>query len=232
MAARGQNDRDHDAVRHTEGGSKTKVPQPAKFSGEDRDVVEDVIFTFENYLSGNKVPRSEWPSVAMPLLSGKALSVWIAFAQPLQERRVTPTWDQFVEVLSQAFAKPDRQLAARRALLDIKQTSSVQEFLQRMHLALQDTYCSVKKDKRASDFKGQPRGGQDGGGGGRRDHQQNHQGGGSYGRGDNGGHGHGGGGRDNNNNSQQLQLAEMQRQISDMSKMFNSSRGHDDKRGN
>ena len=116
--------------------SKIKVPQPGKYTGDDKDNVDDAIFTLENYLSGNRIPRADWPSVAMPLLSGKALSTWIAFAQPMHRANQTPTWDQFVDTLTQAFGKPDRQLAARQQLLDIRQIGSVQEYLQRMRMLI------------------------------------------------------------------------------------------------
>lgn len=109
--------------------STARVPQPQKYSGEGQEAVEDVIFAFENYLTGSKVPKSSWPVHAMPLLTGKALQAYIAYAQPVQAAGNAVTWEEFVGVL-QTFARPDRQLAARSQLFKSKQGGSVQEYLQ------------------------------------------------------------------------------------------------------
>ena len=119
---------------HDDSGGRAKVPQPAKYNGDDN--VEDALFCLENYLRGNKISQRDWPAIAMPLLSGKALAVWISHAQPLQHRGVSPTWADFVRVLTQAFTQPDRKIAARTALFDIKQHGSVQEYLQRMRILI------------------------------------------------------------------------------------------------
>ena len=113
------------------------MPQPAKFSGErSDDVIEDVLFTFENYLDGIGAPRDRWPTVAMQLLEKKALAAYIAFAQPLQLAGIAPTWEQFKEVLSLTYAHPDRKLASRQLLLQVSQTGSVSEYLQHVRLLI------------------------------------------------------------------------------------------------
>ena len=112
-----------------------RMPQPAKFSGERSDeVIEDVLFSFENYLDGIGAPRDRWPTVAMQLLEKKALAAYIAFAQPLQLAGVAPTWEQFKEVLSMTYAHPDRQLASRQLLLQVSQTGSCADYLQHFRL--------------------------------------------------------------------------------------------------
>ncbi len=112
-----------------------RMPQPAKFSGERSDeVIEDVLFSFENYLDGIGAPRDRWPTVAMQLLEKKALAAYIAFAQPLQSAGVAPTWEQFKGLLSQTYSHPDRQLASRQLLLQVSQTGSVSEYLQHVRL--------------------------------------------------------------------------------------------------
>ena len=118
--------------------SNMRVPQPAKFSGESaNDNVEDIIFSFENYLMGNKVQRGQWPTFGMQLLSGKALSSWIAFAQPLTKKGTPPTWTQFVQVLTANFATPDRQLTARQQLFfATSQTGSVAQYLQQFRILI------------------------------------------------------------------------------------------------
>jgi hypothetical protein len=112
-----------------------RMPQPAKFSGERSDeFIEDVLFSFENYLDGIGAPRDRWPTVAMQLLEKKALTAYIAFAQPLQLAGTPPTWEQFREVLSMTYAHPDRQLASRQLLLQVSQTGSVADYLQHVRL--------------------------------------------------------------------------------------------------
>ena len=127
-------------------GSSVRIPQPAKFSGESADPVEDVLFAFENYLVGSKVPRVLWPVHAMPLLTGKALQSWVAFAQPRQLLGVPPTWDEFRAVLS-TFSKPDRQITARQKLLTHIQTGTVQEYLQEFKLLVAQCGSPQPRDK-------------------------------------------------------------------------------------
>ncbi|GAX78810.1 hypothetical protein CEUSTIGMA_g6247.t1 [Chlamydomonas eustigma] len=110
-----------------------KMPQPQKFSGDDSQDVEDSIFTFENYFKGKGTPVSQWPTVALSLLSGSALKAYTAVAQPMTAAGVTPTWAQFKTVLL-AFAQHDKHISARRELLHVKQSSGVAEYYRKFQL--------------------------------------------------------------------------------------------------
>jgi hypothetical protein len=69
----------------------------------------------------------------MSLLVGKAHAAYVAYAQPIVATGRRITWAEFVMCL-QTFAKPDRQLAARLQLRKLKQTGSVQEYLQAFNI--------------------------------------------------------------------------------------------------
>lgn len=109
-----------------------RMPQPAKFSGEGKDDMDDAMFAFENYLSGTGTPKQQWPIVAMPLLTGTALRTYTAFAQ---NARSPPTWEDFKGVMS-TFARGDKRIAARRDLYAIKQTGTVAEYHHRFSVLL------------------------------------------------------------------------------------------------
>jgi hypothetical protein len=117
-------------------GPTVKVPEPHKFMGTNSEMVEDSIFAFENYLSGNSIPRDKWPIHGMQLLGGKAQEAYIAFAQPYQQRGGVVTWEQFKETLYTSFTKPDRALAARRALFDMKQTGTVAAYINHVRVLI------------------------------------------------------------------------------------------------
>ena len=106
------------------------MPRPAQFSGADREVPEDYIFAFVNYLQGNSVPYSLWPNFAGALLAGKALSAWTARAMQAYRAQQPVTWDMLVETLLTNFAKRDRALHARRALHHVRQSGTVSSYIQ------------------------------------------------------------------------------------------------------
>ena len=124
-----------------------KVPLPQTYSGDPHDDVDEVIFTFENYLVGNSVPRARWPVHAMQLLKGKALQAYISFAQPLHKQGIVPTWEQFTEVIRGAFITHDRQLEARTHLLSVTQTGSVTAYLQNFRILITRAGSPAPTDK-------------------------------------------------------------------------------------
>lgn len=124
-----------------------KVPQPQSYSGDPHEDVDEILFSFENYLSGNRIPRSRWTVHAMQLLKGKALAAYIAYAQPLQQQGITPTWEQFVSVLHTAFITHDRKMEARSALFNMVQTGSVTSYLQTFRVLISRAGSPTPCDK-------------------------------------------------------------------------------------
>jgi hypothetical protein len=116
--------------------SSLRLPTPAKFSGVDSEIVEDFIFAFESYLTGNRIPRVDWPKYVMPLLTGKALAAWLAVARPLQEKKEVATWELLTKTLTDAFPHIDLAMNARKRLHEIEQTGKVAEYLQRMRVLI------------------------------------------------------------------------------------------------
>lgn len=117
--------------------SKLKIPQPAKFTGENKEEdVEDYLFSFENYLEGTGVARDRWATVGMHLLDKLALRTYITYAKPLQAAGTPITWETFRHSLTSAFAHPDRQLSARQQLLQVSQTTSVIAYVQHVRMLL------------------------------------------------------------------------------------------------
>jgi hypothetical protein len=92
--------------------------------------VNDALFTFEAYLMQSGYPRESWANYAMSLLERQALSTYISYAQPLAR---PITWEEFRACLCTAYARPDRELSARKTLFagEIKHTSSVADYLRR-----------------------------------------------------------------------------------------------------
>ena len=124
-----------------------KVPQPQSYSGDSHEDVDEILFSFENYLSGNNIIRSRWTVHAMQLLKGRALAAYIAFAQPLQKQGITPTWEQFVSVMHTAFVTHDRQLEARNALFNTVQSGSVTGYLQSFRVLISRAGSPAPCDK-------------------------------------------------------------------------------------
>jgi hypothetical protein len=125
---------------------RLKMLPPAKFSG-DRDAdVNDSIFTFETYLSQSGFPRTSWANYAMSLLEKQALTTYISYAQPLGR---PITWDEFKACLLLAYAKPDRELAARKSLFggEVKHTSSVADYLRRFRQVV--ARCGTSPDSQS-----------------------------------------------------------------------------------
>jgi uncharacterized membrane protein YgcG len=123
------------------------VPLPQTYSGDAADDVDEVLFSFENYLGGNNIARSRWTVHAMQLLKGKALAAYIAFAQPLQRQGITPTWEQFVGVMHTAFVTHDRQMEARNTLFNTTQTGSVTAYLQTFRVLISRAGSPAPGDK-------------------------------------------------------------------------------------
>lgn len=114
-----------------------RMPIPSKYNGSDsKEIVESILFSFENYLTGSGIQRSQWPVAAMPLLEGKALQAWIAFAEPKQSKGEAVSWDDFRTVLTTAFMKPDRARTARSALWKLKQITSVSDYIQKLRILI------------------------------------------------------------------------------------------------
>jgi hypothetical protein len=107
-----------------------KIPSPQKFSGNDSEVVEDYIFTFENYLRASGVPTSAWPSYVLNLLTGKALNAWLGVARPLQAAGTVLTWELLLQTLLTTFPHHDLALAARKKLHAVEQSGRVADYLQ------------------------------------------------------------------------------------------------------
>jgi uncharacterized membrane protein YgcG len=109
-------------------GGGFRVPQPAKYSGEDTKVdVDDIMFTFATYLTDIDVPKPKWASVAMHLLTGAAQQQYVTYAQSILP--ATPTWEQFLQVMHQ-FAKPNKRFTALQALMSMKQQRTVHGYVQ------------------------------------------------------------------------------------------------------
>jgi hypothetical protein len=109
-------------------GGGIRVPQPAKYSGEEAKVdVDDVMFTFSTYLTDTDVPKHKWASVAMHLLTGAAQQQYVTFAQSIMP--ATPTWEQFLQVMHQ-FAKPNKRFTALQSLMTLKQMQTVHRYVQ------------------------------------------------------------------------------------------------------
>jgi len=96
--------------------SSMRMPQPEMFSGKAGQMIEDYLFSFENYFRGSRVPEDQWPTYVMPLLSDKAMRAWISVAQPMRARGQEPTWTEFCDAMLKSFAHPDRQMHARKQL--------------------------------------------------------------------------------------------------------------------
>jgi uncharacterized membrane protein YgcG len=115
-------------------GGGFRVPQPAKYSGEDPKVdVDDIMFTFATYLSDTDTPKPKWASVAMHLLTGAAQQQYVTYAQSITP--AIPTWEQFLQVMHQ-FAKPNKRFSALQALMTVKQQSTVHVYVQQFRLLL------------------------------------------------------------------------------------------------
>ena len=139
--------RAHSPTRSSGRRDTVKVPQPQAYSGDPHDDVDEILFSFQNYLEGNKIPKPRWTVHAMQLLKGKALAAYIAFAQPLQKQGIIPTWDQFVTVLQTAFITHDRQLEARNALFNTVQLGSVTNYLQSFRVLISRAGSPAPCDK-------------------------------------------------------------------------------------
>ena len=121
----------HAATPITEPASRRlKMLPPSKFAGDREHDVNDAIFHFETYLLQSGFPRESWAIYGMSLLEKQALSTYISYAQPLNR---SVTWDEFKACLCTAFARPDRELSARKTLFagEVKQNSSVADYLRR-----------------------------------------------------------------------------------------------------
>ena len=58
-------------------GEKITIPQPAKFTGEDKKVnVKLWLVQVERYLSAKKKPRAEWGDIAFAFNDGMAAQIW------------------------------------------------------------------------------------------------------------------------------------------------------------
>ena len=117
-------------------GKTPSLPLPAKYSGRKEEDLDSALFSFENYLRGNKIPESDWPRHAMNLLTGKALEAYMAFALPLNKRGEDITWEQFTCTLSTAFTTHDKMLEARAALLTCQQTDTLTAYQQHFRMLL------------------------------------------------------------------------------------------------
>ncbi len=106
------------------------VPAPQKFSGDDGYDLYTAIFHFENYLRGNRVPRDMWPAYAQSLLTGTAAKQYAAHAQSLARQ---PTWEDFRAALK-IFENPQQARQAMLELMDLVQTKSVRDYIQKFNL--------------------------------------------------------------------------------------------------
>lgn len=105
----------------------SKWPLPDKFDGKTN--VHDAIFLIERYLEGIEVPRDKWHLFATNLLTGKALEHWVTFAKPRAEQHIPTSWTDMVQVLTTMFGKLNTQFNARRELLSVKQSGTVQQYI-------------------------------------------------------------------------------------------------------
>jgi hypothetical protein len=106
------------------------VPAPQKFSGEDGHDLNTAMFHFENYLKGNRVPRDMWPAYAQSLLTGTAAKQYTAHAQSLNR---AATWEDFKAALK-IFENPQQARQASLDLMDLVQTKTVRDYIQRFNL--------------------------------------------------------------------------------------------------
>ena len=114
------------ASKHTR--SPLRIPAPARFSGDSSESVDDYLFSFENYLTGNQVPRDQWTVHATALLSGPALEAWTAAAHQARRTNQPLTWGLFVDTLTSSFTLHNRALDARRTLHTITQRRSLHQY--------------------------------------------------------------------------------------------------------
>lgn len=125
---------------------RPKPIAPAKFGGDKDTDISDFIFTAESYLSQSGFAREDWSACAMGLLEKQALSTYIAFAQPLGR---AISWDEFKNCLSTAYARPDREIAARKSLFnsEVRQVSSVADYLRRFRQVI--ARCGTAPDSQS-----------------------------------------------------------------------------------
>jgi hypothetical protein len=111
-----------------------RVPTPGKYSGEDPKVdVDDQMFIYHTYLTATDVPKARWATVAMQLLIGTAQTQYTTFARSISP--ATPTWEQFLQVMAQ-FAPPNKRYTAMQNIMHLKQTSTVQSYVQKFRTLL------------------------------------------------------------------------------------------------
>ena len=130
LAAAARGGADAGVQASTKKGPAVKIPAPSNYSGDHRSRVEVALFSFENYLTGNRVPREDWVLHVNSLLTGRAQTVWHSRAQQAAAKGESLTWDMFKACMTANFGSPLETLTARQKLHDIKQTGSVQDYIQ------------------------------------------------------------------------------------------------------
>ena len=100
----------------------SKVMQkPVPFAGRADQDVDSAILRFETYLTYTRAPKQAWPLIASEFLRDDAHNTWMSKWLPMHRNNQAPTWEDFTECLTTAYASPDKEIAARKQLKNLRQ---------------------------------------------------------------------------------------------------------------
>ncbi|KAG1177351.1 hypothetical protein G6F36_010832 [Rhizopus arrhizus] len=107
--------------------NNVRIPIPSTYGGERSAAVINLwIQEVERYLSFYNVHPNRWISYAVTLLKGRSQKWWNHLIQKQEEPQ---TWEQFKQGLEYAFKPTYSEQNARDRLANIRQTSSVSEYV-------------------------------------------------------------------------------------------------------
>jgi hypothetical protein len=110
-------------------GKSSRMAMPGRFTGGSSDIIEDWLFSVENYFEGSNTEPRQKARVGMALLGGEALNLWRSYAMPLHNRGLDCSWEEFRNCLLEIYRNSDKQLESRRALWNLRQVSRVADFV-------------------------------------------------------------------------------------------------------
>ena len=106
--------------------SNLKYPPPQKFDGSPKTPVTNWLFNVELFFDAVGAPDEQCTPYAALLLTGNAQTWW----KSLKERGTHPRhWDQFKRMIKEQFYTINEDKKARDALRNLKQTTSVANYI-------------------------------------------------------------------------------------------------------
>ncbi|KAG1032143.1 hypothetical protein G6F43_013823 [Rhizopus delemar] len=116
--------------------NNVRIPIPSTYGGERSAAVINLwIQEVERYLSFYNVHPNQWISYAVTLLKGRSQKWWNHLIQKQEEPQ---TWEQFKQDLEYALKPTYSEQNARDRLANIRQTSSVSEYVDEFQDVLLD----------------------------------------------------------------------------------------------